>query len=61
MLSVLSNAVLIWNSVRFAEVVAGLEATTGEVVAAADLARVSPLVSAHVIPRSGMRCRAARP
>jgi hypothetical protein len=42
-LSLLSNAVLVWNSVRFAEVVAGLEATTGDTVAAADLARVSPL------------------
>jgi hypothetical protein len=54
-LSVLSNAVLVWNSVRFAEVVAGLEATTGEVVAAADLARVSPLASAHVIPSGTYR------
>ena len=61
-LSVLSNAVLVWNSVRFAEVVAGLEATTGEVVAAADLARVSPLASAHVIPSGTNRFpKAARP
>ncbi len=49
-LSLLSNAVLVWNSVRFAEVVAGLEATTGDTIAGADLARVSPLASAHVIP-----------
>jgi hypothetical protein len=49
-LSLLSNAVLVWNSVRFGEVIAGLEATTGDTVAIADLARVSPLVSAHVIP-----------
>ena len=54
-LSLLSNAVLVWNSVRFAEVVAGLEATTGEAVAAADLARVSPLASAHVIPSGTYR------
>jgi len=35
--------------------VAGLEATTGEAVAAADLARVSPLASAHVIPSGTYR------
>ena len=39
----------------FAEVVAGLEATTGEAVAAADLARVSPLANAHVIPSGTYR------
>ena len=53
--SVLSNALLVWNAVRFAEVVAGLEATTGEVVAADDFARVSPLATAHVIPSGTYR------
>jgi TnpA family transposase len=54
-LSVLSNAVLVWNSVHFAEVVKGLEATTGEAVGLANLARVSPLASAHVIPSGTYR------
>lgn len=48
-LSLLSNAVLVWNSVRFVEV----EATTGDTVAGADLAPVSPL--AHVIPSGTYR------
>lgn len=54
-LSVLSNAVLVWNSVRFAEIVEGLEGTTGDAVPLADLARVSPLASAHVIPSGTYR------
>jgi TnpA family transposase len=54
-LSVLSNAVLVWNSVQFAEVVGGLEATAGEAVDHADLARISPLASAHVIPSGTYR------
>ncbi len=54
-LSVLSNAVLVWNSVRFAEIVDGLEGTTGDAVQLADLARVSPLASAHVIPSGTYR------
>ena len=54
-LSVLSNAVLVWNSVQFAEIVEGLEATTGKAVDHADLARISPLASAHVIPSGTYR------
>ena len=49
-LSVLSNAVLVWNSVRIAEIVAELERTTGQSVNRADLAHISPLMHAHVIP-----------
>jgi hypothetical protein len=59
-LSVLSNAVLVWNSVQFAEIVEGLEATTGKAVDHADLARISPLASPHVISRSCSRWRAPR-
>ena len=44
-LSLLSNAVLAWNSVRFAESVAALDAR-GHATAGSDLARVSPL--AHI-------------
>jgi TnpA family transposase len=53
-LSVLSNAVLVWNTVRIGEIVAALEAT-GHQVANEDLARVSPLANAHVIPSGTYR------
>lgn len=53
-LSVLSNAVLVWNTVRIGEIVAALEAT-GNRVANEDLARVSPLANAHVIPSGTYR------
>jgi hypothetical protein len=59
-LSVLSNAVLVWNSVRFADIVEGLEGTTGDAAKFADLARVSPLASAHVIPSGIYRFPKAR-
>ncbi len=48
-LSLLSNAVLVWNTVRMGEIVARLRAA-GESVADEDLARISPLAYAHVIP-----------
>jgi TnpA family transposase len=48
-LSLLSNAVLVWNTVRMGEIVARLRAT-GETVLDEDLARISPLAYAHVIP-----------
>jgi hypothetical protein len=48
-LSLLSNAVLVWNTVRMGEIVARLGAVrvTG---LDEDLARISPLAYAHVIP-----------
>jgi Tn3 transposase DDE domain len=48
-LSLLSNAVLVWNTVRLTEILAQLQAV-GEVIPAEELARVSPLAYAHVIP-----------
>jgi hypothetical protein len=48
-LSLLSNAVLVWNTVRMGEIVARLRAA-GEVVSDEDLARISPLAYAHVSP-----------
>ena len=48
-LSLLSNAVLVWNTVRMGEIVARLRAA-GETVPDEDLARISPLAYAHVIP-----------
>src|SRR3954451_14626755 len=48
-LSLLSNAVLVWNTVHIARIVGQLRAT-GHDVRDEDLARVSPLAHAHVIP-----------
>jgi TnpA family transposase len=48
-LSLLSNAVRVWNTVRMTEVLAQLRAV-GEVIPAEDLAGDSPLAHAHVIP-----------
>ena len=48
-LSLLSNAVLVWNTVHIARIVDQLRAA-GHEVKDADLARVSPLAHAHVIP-----------
>lgn len=49
-LSVLSNAVLLWNTVHFERIVRELEGSTGKPIAREDLARISPLAHAHVIP-----------
>jgi len=48
-LSLLSNAVLVWNAVRIAEIVDRLRASHEEILDT-DLARVSPLCRAHIIP-----------
>ena len=48
-LSLLSNAVLVWNTVHIARIVDQLR-TAGHEVRDEDLARVSPLAHAHVIP-----------
>src|ERR1700757_212350 len=48
-LSLLSNAVLVWNTVRIAEIVSRLR-VSGEEILDNDLARVSPLCRAHIIP-----------
>ena len=48
-LSLLSNAVLVWNTVHIARIVDQLRAA-GHDVKDDDLARVSPLAHAHVIP-----------
>ena len=41
-LAVLSNAVLVWNTVRMTEILRALETTS--------VARISPLAHAHVMP-----------
>ena len=47
--SVLSNAVLVWNTVRIAAIVKELEASSGQPVPRKDLARISPLLSARLL------------
>jgi TnpA family transposase len=48
-LSLLSNAVLVWNTVHISQIVDRLR-TSGQEVMEADLSRVSPLCHAHIIP-----------
>ena len=48
-LSLISNAVLVWNSVQIQRIVGELRGS-GHSVRDEDLARVSPLLRAHVIP-----------
>ena len=53
-LSLLSNAVLVWNTLRITEIVNQLRAA-GHTIADQDLARVSPLMHTHVIPNGTYR------
>ena len=48
-LGLLSNAVLVWNTVRISKIVDHVRAA-GEEILDTDLARVSPLCFAHIIP-----------
>ena len=48
-LSLLSNAVLVWNTVQFTRIIEQLR-QAGETIDLSDLARISPLAHAHVIP-----------
>jgi hypothetical protein len=48
-LCLLSNAVLVWNTVHMTRLIAQLRAT-GETIADEDVARMSPAAFAHVIP-----------
>jgi hypothetical protein len=59
-LSLLSNAVLVWNTVRMGAIVARLRAA-GETVLDEDLARISPLAYAHVIPNGTYHFRRTVP
>lgn len=55
-LALLSNAVLVWNTVKMAELIGQLQAS-GEDVEDEDMARVSPLLHKHVIPNGTYRFR----
>lgn len=48
-LSLLSNAVVVWNTMQMTRIIAQLRAS-GETMTDGELARVSPLASSHVIP-----------
>ena len=48
-LSLVSNAILVWNTLQIARILETLR-QTGTTVAVEDLARVSPLLHRHVIP-----------
>ncbi len=48
-LSLLSNAVLVWNTVHLEKLVTQLR-SSGEVILDEDLARISPLAHTHIIP-----------
>jgi TnpA family transposase len=48
-LSLLSNAVVVWNTMQMSQIIAQLRAR-GETITDEDLARVSPLACSHVIP-----------
>jgi len=54
-LSVLSNSVLLWNTRQLERVVGALEEADGKPVDRDDLARISPLLHAHVIPSGTYR------
>ncbi len=58
-LSLLSNAVLIWNTVEMAKIVERLRAS-GEEVLSTDLAKVSPTAFHHVIPNGTYHFREAK-
>ena len=47
-LSLLSNAVLVWNTMAIMKIITQLRAT--QTVADEDLARISPMMYQHVIP-----------
>lgn len=53
-LSLLSNAVLVWNTVRMSDIVSQLR-NSGHEVSDQDLAHISPLMHAHVIPNGTYR------
>lgn len=57
-LSLLSNAVVVWNTVQMTQIIAQLRAS-GETITDDELARVSPMAFAHVIPNGTYFMRGA--
>ena len=48
-LSLLSNAVMVWNTMHMTRIIAQLRAS-GEIITEEECARISPFASAHIIP-----------
>jgi hypothetical protein len=59
-LSLLSNAVLVWNTLAIMKIVTQLRAV-GETIADEDLARISPLMYQHVIPNGTYHFARSKP
>jgi hypothetical protein len=59
-LSLLSNAVLVWNTLAITKIVTLLRAA-GEIIADEDLARISPLMYQHVIPNGTYHFARSKP
>lgn len=49
-LSLLSNAVIVWNTIQMGQIVTRLR-SAGEELLGADLAHISPLAFGHIIPQ----------
>jgi TnpA family transposase len=59
-LSLLSNAVLVWNTLAITKIVTLLSGT-GETIADEDLTRISPLMHQHVIPNGTYHFARSKP
>jgi TnpA family transposase len=59
-LRLLSNAVLVWNTMAIMKIITQLRAA-GETVADEDLARISPLMYRHVIPNGTYHFARSKP
>ncbi|MGO9057155.1 MAG: Tn3 family transposase [Candidatus Binataceae bacterium] len=59
-LSLLSNAVLVWNIMSITKIVTQLGAA-GETIVDKDLARISPLMHQHVIPNGTYHFACSKP
>jgi hypothetical protein len=59
-LSLLSNAVLVWNTMAITKIVTQLR-TAGETILDEDLARISPLMYQHVIPNGTYHFARSKP
>jgi hypothetical protein len=59
-LSLLSNAVLVWNTVHMMRIIQRLRAS-GETMTVEELTRISPMAFSHVIPNGTYFSRRTRP
>jgi hypothetical protein len=59
-LSLLSNAVLVWNTMAIMKIITELRAA-GETILDEDLTRISPLMHQHVIPNGTYHFARSKP